>query len=57
MGLFWPHAAQVNRMAGMGPGERSSMMEVMPYGHTAGLLLMTAFRGQACYIASTALYG
>lgn len=54
MGLFWlPHS--VHRMAGMGPGEQF-LMEVMPYGHTGWLLLMTAFVVGVFY-SLDALYG
>jgi len=54
IGLFWlPHS--VHGMAGMDPGEQF-LMEVMPYGHTGWLLLMTAFVVGVFY-SLDALYG
>jgi len=54
IGLFWlPHS--VHARAGMDPGEQF-LMEVMPYGHTGWLLLMTAFLVGVFY-SLDALYG
>ena len=54
IGLFWLPRS-VHGMAGMDPGEQF-LMEVMPYGHTGWLLLMTAFLVGVFY-SLDALYG
>jgi ABC-2 type transport system permease protein len=54
IGLFWlPHS--VHARAGMDPGEQF-LMEVMPYGHTGWLLLITALVIGVFY-SLDALYG
>ena len=54
IGLFWlPRSMHAH--SGMGP-EKQFLMEVMPYGHTGWLLLMTAFIAGVFY-SLDALYG
>jgi ABC-2 type transport system permease protein len=54
IGLFWlPHSMHAH--SGMDPGEQF-LMEVMPYGHTAWLLLIAAFVVGVFY-SLDALYG
>ncbi len=54
LGLFWlPHSMHAH--SGMDP-EKQFLMEVMPYGHTGWLLMMTAFLVGVFY-SLDALYG